>query len=385
MAGQLFDLIVVGIGAVGSAILWHAARRGLNVLGIDRFPPGHDRGSSHGRTRIIRQAYFEHPDYVPLLMRAYELWHELEQQRGEQLFRQTGLLQVGPADGAVVRGVLESAERHRLNVESLSSADCRSRFPGFNIPQDHRAAFEPKAGFLHVERCVVAQCEEAQRLGAVIHAGEAVLDWQATDEAVVVRTDRGKYSAARLAITAGAWAGQLLASLGIPLVVRRKPVYWFAPRDTTYDVDRGCPAYLFETPDGVFYGFPRIDEHGVKLAEHSGGETVLDPLHVDRAERAEDRARLLRFAAVHLPCVTDRVLQHSVCLYTMSPDEHFIIDRHPAFKSVVFAAGLSGHGFKFAPVLGRALADLAIDGRTALPVEFLANSRWDASIYLTDG
>ncbi len=375
MPTERYDLIVAGTGAVGSAALWQAAQRGLRVLGIDRFPPGHDRGSSHGRTRIIRQAYFEHPDYVPLLLRAYELWAELENARGEQLLRQTGLLQVGPADGFVVNGVVESARRHGLHVEALSADDCQQRFPAFRIPPDHVAVFEPKAGFLHVERCVIAQAEEAQRLGAVLRLNETVQSWQQRGDHVIIQTDQQEYSAARLIISAGAWAGQLLAELDIPLTVRRKPVYWFEPRDERYDADQECPAYLFETLAGVFYGFPRIDEHGVKVAEHSGGEAVADPLTVDRYDRASDREPLLRFTAAHLPGVTDRVLGHSVCLYTMSPDEHFIVDCHPDFPAVAFAAGLSGHGFKFAPVLGQALVELAVNGRTDLPVEFLSLGR----------
>jgi sarcosine oxidase len=376
MPTERYDLIVAGTGAVGSAALWQAALRGLRVLGIDRFPPGHDHGSSHGRTRIIRQAYFEHPDYVPLLLRAYELWHELEHACGEQLLRQTGLLQVGPADGFVVNGVVDSAKRHGLQVETYSADDCQQRFPAFRIPPDQVAVFEPKAGFLHVERCVIAQADEAQRLGAVLRVGETVQGFRQDGDHVVVTTDKQEYIATRLVVTAGAWAGQWLAELGVPLTVRRKPVYWFEPQDDRFEADQGCPAYLFETPAGVFYGFPRIDEHGVKVAEHTGGETVADPLTVDRGDRVADREPLLRFTAAHLPGLTDRILGHNVCLYTMSPDEHFIVDRHPELPAVAFAAGLSGHGFKFAPVLGQALVELAIGGQSRLPVDFLSLSRW---------
>ncbi len=375
MSSDFYDVIVAGTGAVGSAALWQAAERGLKVLGLDRFPPGHDRGSSHGRTRIIRQAYFEHSDYVPLLLRAYQLWAELERIQGESLLRQTGLLQVGPANGIVVQGVLASAQRHGLQVESLSTDECRRCFPAFAAPDGHQGVFEPRAGYLHVESCVIAQSETAARLGATLRTGESVCDWRRETNHIVVRTEKQEYAAARLIVTAGAWAGQLLADLGIPLVVRRKPVFWFAAEDDSYDVDRGCPTYLFETPSGVFYGFPRLDEHGVKVAQHTGGETVNDPLAVDRAERDADRACLQGFIAAHLPRLSARVLGHSVCMYTMSPDEHFIVDRHPACSSVVFAAGLSGHGFKFAPVLGQALVELAIDGRSALPVGFLSLDR----------
>lgn len=375
MSSETFDVIVAGAGAVGGAAMWQAARRGLKVLGIDRFPPGHDRGSSHGRTRIIRQAYFEHSDYVPLLLRAYQLWSELESAQGESLLHQAGLLQIGPADGVVVQGVLASARRHGLQVESLSTDECRRRFPAFATPDGHQGVFEAQAGYLLVERCVIAQAAAAVRHGAILRVGEVVRDWRREANHFVVRTEKQEYAAARLIVTAGAWAGKLLADLAIPLVVRRKPVFWFASPDDSYDIDHGCPTYLFETPRGVFYGFPRIDESGVKVAEHTGGETVEDPLSVDRAERGEDRRRLQQFIAEHLPRLESRVLDHSVCMYTMSPDEHFIVDRHPACPSIVFAAGLSGHGFKFAPVLGQILVELAIDGQSALPAEFLSLRR----------
>jgi sarcosine oxidase len=377
MAYERYDVIVIGAaGAVGSAAMWRAAQRGLRVLGLDRFPPGHDRGSSHGRTRIIRQAYFEHADYVPLLLWTYELWAELEQAGAERLFHPTGLLQVGPAEGHVVRGVLESARRHDLYVESLSASECRRRFPAFTIPDDCRGVFEPAAGYLRVERCLVAQANEALRHDAQFKTGVTVTGWKVEPTHVVVSTDQGEYAAERIIVTAGAWAGELLRDLGVPLIVRRKPQFWFEARDESYDAERGCPAYLFETPRGVFYGFPRLDEHGVKVAEHTGGETVADPLAVDRAERAEDVARVREFTRHALPRLTDRLLAHSVCMYTMSPDEHFIVDRHPGSERVVFAAGLSGHGFKFSPVLGEALVDLAISGSTKLPIEFLGLARF---------
>lgn len=379
MANDRYDLIVIGTGAIGSAALWRAAQHGLNVLGLDRFPPGHDQGSSHGRTRIIRQAYFEHPDYVPLLLRTYELWSELELARAERLFYQTGLLQVGPADGHVVPGVLESARRHGLDVESLSAQECRKRFPAFAVSDDCQGVFEHQAGYLRVERCVGAQAEEAQRLGAQMQCGVTVTGWKADRDHVEVTTDQASYQAERVIITAGAWASQLLSDLGVPLVVRRKPQFWFDVQDTSYDAERGCPAYLFETPGGVFYGFPRIDEHGVKVAEHTGGEAVTDPLTVDRAERPADLARVRAFTQRYLPRLSDRRLAHSVCMYTMSSDEHFIVDRHPATERVAFAAGLSGHGFKFAPVLGEALIDLATNGAAALPIAFLSLRRFPAT------
>jgi monomeric sarcosine oxidase len=370
-----YDVIILGTGGVGSAAAYHLARRGAKVLGIDRFAGGHDRGSSHGETRVIRQAYFEHPDYVPLLLRAYELWRELEAEAGVNLLHQVGLLQVGPPEGAVVRGVLESARRHGLAVDSLTAEETERRFLGIRVPVGSVGVFESAAGYLRVERCVLAHLAAAKVCGAEFRTGVAAQSWQADGSGVRVVTDRGEFTAARLIITAGPWAPQMLTNLGIPLHVRRKHVYWFPASDPRYDEASGCPTYLFELPHGVFYGFPQIDELGVKAAEHSGGAVVADPLHDPREPDPIDQQRVENFLAAHLPGVGRPMQHHSVCYYTMSPDEHFLVDRHPEHENVFFAAGLSGHGFKFTSVLGQSLADLAADGMTALPVRFLRPDR----------
>jgi sarcosine oxidase len=370
----MFDAIVIGAGGVGSAAMFHLAARGARVLGLDRFPPGHDRGSSHGRTRIIRQAYFEHPDYVPLLYRAYELWAELGERRGRPLLHEIGLLQVGPADGPVLSGVRESARQHRLEVDDLSPRQIAERFPGFRANDDWSGLFERRAGYLDVEACAVAHVEEAVKLGAELSTGVEVQGWTAKPDAIEVVTSAGGFQAARLVVAAGPWAPQLLRDLGIRMEVRRKPQFWY-PADDFYRADRGCPAYLFDLPDGIFYGVPAIDDFGLKVAEHTGGRMVADPLSVNRDLDPVDQGRVERFLAAHLPGVRRICSHHSVCMYTVTPDEHFVVDRHPADPRVVFAVGLSGHGFKFTGVLGEALADLALDGRTELPIGFLAVSR----------
>ena len=370
----MYDAIVIGTGGVGSAAAYHLARRGAKVLGLDRFPGGHDRGSSHGQTRIIRQAYFEHPDYVPLLKRAYELWEELEHQVGEQLFHRVGLLQIGPESGAVVRGVLESARRHQLTVEKLDAAEIGRRWPAFGVPEGSVGAYEPGAGYLRVENCVLAHLAAAERSGAELKSGVSVLSWRAEGDGICVATDQGEFQAARLVITAGPWAPQLLSDLGIRLQVRRKHLYWFGTSDAALDQSR-CPTFLYERPQGVFYGFPAIDPLGVKVAEHSGGEVVANPLTDPRQLDERDLGRVKDFLRQCLPTASGPLNHHSVCFYTMSPDEHFIVDRHPQCERVVFAAGLSGHGFKFTSVLGEALAEMAITGRTALPVAFLHRRR----------
>jgi monomeric sarcosine oxidase len=372
----MYDVIILGTGGVGSAAAYHLAKRGAKVLGIDRFAGGHDRGSSHGETRVIRQAYFEHPDYVPLLLRVYELWRELEAECGIDLLHQVGLLQVGPPEGTVVRGVLQSAKLHDLAVDSLTAEETERRFPGFRVPAGSVGVFEPAAGYLRVERCVLAHLAAAKLCGGELRSGIAAERWRAEGSGVRVITDQGDFAAAKLIITAGPWAPQVLDGLGIPLEVRRKHLYWFPASDGRYHESSGCPTYLFELPHGVFYGFPQIDELGVKVAEHSGGKIVADPLTDRRVVDRADLSRVETFLANSLPGVGGPVVHHSVCYYTMSPDEQFVVDRHPQHDNVLFAAGLSGHGFKFTSVLGEALADLATQGSTGLPIGFLGLRRF---------
>ncbi len=373
-----YDVIVLGTGGVGSAAAYHLARRGAKVLGLDQFPGGHDRGSSHGQTRIIRQAYFEHANYVPLLMRAYELWRELEQETSAELLHQVGLLQIGPPDGPVVRGVLEAARLHGLTVEQLTEQEIPRRFPGFRVPAASAGVLEPAAGYLRVEQCVLAHLSAAKKHGAEFRFGVTAHNWRQESSHVCVSTDQGDYRADKLVITAGPWAPQMLADLRVPLVVRRKHLYWFPTSDRSYHEASGCPTYLYELPHGVFYGFPQIDKQGVKVAEHSGGAEVTDPTNDPRPLDAVDLSRVESFLSAYLPGIGRPLQSRGVCFYTMSPDEHFLVDRHPRHDRVQFVAGLSGHGFKFTSVLGEALADLALAGSTPLPIGFLGLNRFQA-------
>lgn len=371
-----YDAIVLGVGGVGSAALYHLARRGARVLGIERFDPGHDRGSSHGQSRLIRQAYYEHPGYVPLVRRAFELWHDLEAQAGKSLYRQVGLLQVGPRDGEVLSGVRASSHTHGLPIEELSRSEVLRLFPPFRIPESCEAIFEQRAGYLLVEQAVRAHARLAVANGAALRTGEAIRQWRVAGDGVEVETDKGTYRADRLIVTVGAWAGMLLADLGIPLEVRRKPLYWFRTRTDAYRPEQGCPGFLFDLPQGCFYGVPQIDDVGVKVAEHTGGPVVADPLAVDRTLDAADLQRVADFVSAHLADATTECVQHTTCMYTMTPDAHFVVDRHPRYPQVAFAAGLSGHGFKFTCVLGEALSQLALDDTTPLPIEFLSARRF---------
>jgi monomeric sarcosine oxidase len=275
----------------------------------------------------------------------------------------------------VVPGVLHSARAHGLDVEPLDAEACAERFPGLRLPAGAVAVWERAAGYLLVEECVAACLRLARRLGAEVVLGAAVRRWHVAGRMVVVESDAGPFAADRLVVAAGPWAGELLAELKLPLSVLRKTLVWFASRDDRYQAQRGGPAFLYETPAGYFYGFPQLDPRGVKLAEHSGGEPVADPLAVDRSLRPADVAPVADFARRYLPGLTLQVTDHTVCLYTMTPDGHFVVDRHPQHDQVVLAAGLSGHGFKFASVLGELLSELSLDGQTRLPIGFLAAGR----------
>lgn len=362
------EVLVVGCGGVGSAALYHLARRGVSVLGLEQHQIGHDLGSSHGRTRIIRLAYFEHPDYVPLLRRAYDLWAELSEQAGQRLFTPTGLLEVGPPDGQVVPGVLRSAAEHALAVDRFDTDEARAMFPAFRFDDGEVAVFEHDAGHLRVEACVTAHVRLAEQRGAEVRTGVRVRGIGATpDGGIAVTTDGGTFTADRAIVTAGAWASSLLGEVGMPLEVRRKHVYWFDGPDPA---DPDLPAFLFERPAGVFYGIPAVDDLGIKVAEHTGG-AVVDPDRVDRADDPVARERVSAFVRGRVRGVGPAINHHEVCLYTMTPDGHFVVDRHPTIDGLAFAAGLSGHGFKFTAVLGEMLADLVTDGRSDLDGGFL--------------
>ena len=371
-----YDAIVVGVGGVGSAVLYHLAQRGAKVLGLDRFAPGHDRGSSHGRSRMWRRAYFEAPEYVPLVDLALTRWRALEELSGKSLLHTTGIVYAGPEGGEILSGVQRSAAEHSVPLESWGKRERKKFADRFHLPDEMHCVFEPEAGYLDVEQCIVSYADAAIQLGAELRIGATVRNFSARGSGVTVETESGQFSAGHLVVTAGPWAKDLLLDLCIPFEVRRKPLYWYAAEDAErYSAAAGCPGFLYESPDGVFYGFPQIDELGVKVAEHSGGLRVPDPLAVDRGLDTQDQKRVEGFVEHYLPGVQRRCTNHTVCMYTMSPDGHFVVDRHFDLPNVSFAAGLSGHGYKFASVLGEALADLAQKGETELPIGFFTAQR----------
>ena len=354
-----FDCIVIGIGGIGSAASYFASQKNWSVLGIEQFSPAHNLGSSHGQSRIIRQAYFEHPSYVPLVLRAYQAWANIEQESENQLFYRTGLLQVGWPDNEVIQGVQTSAEQHNLPVENLSAADCAKRFPQFTMPDDQIGVFESTAGYLLVEECVKSMIELAAKQGAQFLFEQKVDSVEFKNDQFIVQVGEKKFIGDRLVISAGAWANTLLNDLGIPLQVIAKHQHWFQFENES--LFENSPVYLFETDQGYFYGFPKIGNRGFKVAEHTSGSTVSNPHQLDRSLCETDLKRVSDFVNQRLRANHAVHCEHSLCMYTMSVDEHFVIDRHPEIPKLVFACGMSGHGFKFTPVVGRHLVSLLDD------------------------
>ena len=369
---QNFDFLVIGLGGVGSAVCAHLAERGCRVLGLEQFEFVHSLGSSHGESRVIRQAYFEHPNYVPLLKRAYELWSELEHVAGEILFRRCGVFLAGSPTGTVVPGALRSAVEHGIPIEEFSAEEAQIRFPQFRVQPHQRAVFEPNAGLLHVERCVRAYLHRADRASAALMQNMPVQSLRIADDHVEVQTSQGWFSARGAILAGGAWTSSLLPQLQLPLTVKRKCVSWFPTLQPERLAVDHCPAFLFEEDDGIFYGLPSLDQATIKLAEHTGGEVVTTPDSVDREVHPEDLTRLTQFAERSFWDVAPVPARSSVCLYTMTPDQNFLVASLPNHPHVITVAGLSGHGFKFASVLGEVAADLAMNQKSPLPVDFLS-------------
>jgi len=378
MAAERYDAIVIGLGGMGSATAFHLARRGRRVLGLEQYGLLHDRGSSHGLTRIIRLAYHEHPSYVPLLRRAYELWHELEQLSGERLLITTGSIEGGPEDGPLFQGALEAARIHDLPHEVLDVAELRRRFPAYGDfePSTH-VVLQPDGGFLLAERTLLAHINQAVRHGAELHFHEPVLDWEPTaDGGVRVASARATYEADRLVICAGPWAGRLVPRIASLAVPERQVLAWLQPtRPELFAPDR-FPVFVLDVEDGNYYGFPQHDVPGFKFGRYHHLREPMDPDDPDRATHPEDEAILRAFAARYFPGGAGPTILLKACIFTNSPDEHFVIDRLPDASQVSIAAGFSGHGYKFCSLVGEVMADLALDGATSHDIGLFSLSRF---------
>ena len=359
-----YDVAVIGLGAMGGAALLNLARRGVRVVGIEQFEPGHDRGSSHGETRIIRIGYFEHPSYVPLLRRTYELWRELEAECGRPLVHITGIAEIGPPDGEVVAGTLRASREHGLPHEVLDAKEVMRRFPAFRIPDHDVGVVQPDGGFLDVEPSIHAMIALAKAANAEVRTGEMVRTIKPTTSGVVVETDRGTIEAKTAIVAAGAWLSKLLPNLPGKLTVTRQVQAWFEPKDaSTFEAGR-FPVFLLESRHGVHYGFPPHGNSPVKIAKHHASDKVVDPDTVDRTISAADEAEIRDAVAEHVPAANGRMIAAKTCLYTNTLDHDFIIDTLPGTANVIVASPCSGHGFKFAPVVGEILGDLATERAT---------------------
>ena len=372
-----YDVIVAGVGTIGSATCWQLAARGARVLGLEQFDLPHSRGAHHGYSRMIRLAYYEHSAYVALVKRAYTLWDQLEGASGQKLLYKTGGLYIGSPEGNLVSRSLAASRQYGLNHELLDRAELARRHPSFHVPDSFAALYEPEAGFLVPHRCVAAFIDQALRNGADLRGHEPLVDWQADDEGVTVYCAGGQYRARTLISCGGAWSQRLLGRIGVDLTVTRQVMGWFWPRRPQIFGLGQLPVWAIEGGGGgLHYGFPMVsDNPGFKISLHLPAEPT-DPDNVQREPMDQDLPPLRAGLRDWLPDADGPLLALRVCLYTNSPDAHFIIDRHPHHRRVIVACGFSGHGFKFAPVIGELLAQMALDGRAAMPIKFFSLKRF---------
>ncbi len=372
-----YDAIVVGVGGMGSAALYHLASRGLVVLGIEQFDVPHAMGSSHGVNRIIRKAYFEHPSYVPLLLRSYELWDELEEVSGRRLLVKTGGVDAAPGHHQTFLGALRAAQMHSIEHEVLTGPEVNARFPGYRLSEDHLAVFQPDSGYVMSEEGIVAHVNGALANGATVHGRERVIGWGRSGDFIEVATQRGRYMTSKLVITAGAWSsgvGGLPPALAVP---ERQVLAWFQPLEPSRFDPSVFPIFNLEIESGHFYGFPIETIPGFKIGLYHHLKEDVDPDDLDR-EVTDTDLHILRSAVDEVfPMASGPVLSMKTCMFTNTPDEHFIVDFHPQDDDVVVAAGFSGHGYKFTPVIGEILADLAVAGQTRHDIGLLRLGRFE--------
>lgn len=371
-----YDTIVIGVGGMGSATCHELARRGKRVLGIERFDIPHDMGSSHGYTRIIRLAYYEHPSYVMLLKRAYELWDAIERRTGTRILYKNGSIDAGPADSWVFKGSLQSCIDHDLEHEVLSGLEMNRRWTGYQFPHDMMAVYQPDGGFVLPEKSIVAYVEAAHELGAEIHGREEVLGWEPLGDGVRVVTDRDTYEADSLVFTAGAWSHNMLPFLNGLSVPERQVLAWLQPRRPELFRVSNFPVFNVLVDEGRFYGFPVFDVPGFKFGKYHHFEEYVDPDTYYRDPTPEDEDMLREFAARYFPEGNGPTMSLKSCMFINSPDGHFIIDLHPEYPQVSFATGFSGHGYKFASVMGEILADLADRQQTRHDISLFSAERF---------
>lgn len=372
LALKSYDVIIAGCGAMGSAISYSLASSGFDTLTIERFTLNHSFGSSHGRTRIIRTAYFEHPNYVPIVKRAYQLWRELEREHGEELMLITGGLMIGNSDSPLIKGVLKSAREHNLNHMILDSKEVAERYPVLKL-RDEIAVYEPTSGILFPEKCIYAQKDLAESMGAQFHFEESVKGWRIDKQKVRIITNRDEYFSDKLVLSTGPWMKELVS---LPLKCERQVTFWLkAKQRAELFSAESMPIIIWDRDSkGMFYCIPDTGD-GIKVARHHGGEET-DPDRVRRIVSKEDEEPIRRFMDDCIPDASGNIISSSVCLYTNTPDGHFIIDRHPSNDNIILVSACSGHGFKFSCAIGEIVKDIIERGKSKLDISLFRLSKF---------
>jgi sarcosine oxidase len=353
------------------------------VLGLEQFNIVHENGSHAGQSRMVRKAYFEHPDYVPLLEKTYSLWSDLEEMTGKKLFHKTGLFYAGPKQHELLEGVKLSAKKHHIPIKNLNERECSKKFPGFQFPDNYEYLAEPDAGYVIPEEVVKLYCDLAKSKGATILENQLVEAWSDSNDTISVKTKDATYTANRIVFTAGGFTQKLLPFTKNKLVSRRQVICWFEPKTPSLFTNENFPCFLYATAElpGSFYGFPLLPtgdgtgKMGVKVGYHFPGEAI-NPYDLHDFERDKESQLIKEFMSAYIPEGYKSVLSVKSCMYTYTDDGHFILENHMAHKNVSLACGFSGHGFKFAPLVGGILADLSLDGKTDHPIEFLSSQRF---------
>ncbi|QQK81056.1 N-methyl-L-tryptophan oxidase [Salicibibacter cibi] len=372
-----YDVIVVGAGSMGMAAGYYLSRQGAKTLLIDAFDPPHANGSHHGETRIIRHAYGEGREYVPLAIRAQTLWNELQEESGESLFEKTGVLGFGPEGSPFIDEAIASSKEYSLSLDLLDADEISTRWPGIQLPKGYKGCFEPDSGVLYSEKCIRAYRRLAEKNGVHIVPNTPVKNIEADKDSVSIETDDATYTAKKGIISAGAWNKDVLAhlNLDIPLQPTRQTTTWFESDPSLYEADV-FPAFFVDVPSGVYYGFPSFDGSGLKIGRFDIGQKT-EPAYVNREYGIypEDEGHVRKFLDTYMPQAAGNVKQGRACIFTRTPDEHFVVDLHPKHSNIAIAAGFSGHGFKFASIIGEILSQLALDGHTEHDISIFSMTR----------
>ena len=376
---RTFDVIVVGLGAMGSAIAFQLATRGFKVLGLEKFVLNHANGSSHGGSRIIRTAVFPQPYQVPLVQRAFELWSKIQAESGRNLMQLTGALLFGLPESPLITGCLASSRNYSLPYEILSSEEVAGRFPMF-LPDKNELAFcEKKAGILFPEECIRAQVSLAEKRGAVFNFSEPVMSWNVNNSHVEVKTKKETYKANYAVFSPGAWLTTLMPELRLPLQIERQTVFWFNPQTNPVSFSPDMmPVFDWQTKERFYYGIPNVG-NGVKVAIHHDGEFT-SPDQIRREISEEDERPVRQFLKRHIPLLDGTPVSSTTCMYTNTPDDNFIIDFHPSYRNIVIVSACCGHGFKFSSAIGEVVQQMVQHGKTDLDISLFDISRFDVTI-----